>query len=459
VLKFETKNEKGEVTGKFTPEELLTKAGPLPPTEESKVDEKALAAKEAEAERKAGELVELVKAGPKPATAEDKAKILAELNTAREKYRELQAARVQSDQLEEDKASMRRRITDLENQLASTTKSATQEGHIDLVNKESEKLNKLYDELDALRGGKPAPTESPLALFQRDNLLRTAIVNGDKKAIELFKRAQKEAEQRGQRGLPEQEKLVQKMEQRFDLPGTVVERTVTDEEYDSIMNKVQTELDRITTLQGNAKETYLQKAERLWKEMEDKKAESENKEFTPHKRSMARRTYNARLKEYETILNGYITPAREEIYRLYGLLYTKKEVGKASEIAEEKAKETEREGRSEREVSKEVKRAKKLEEGKGIKAAPARVARELGYDTEEYQTLATTAQKKVDAKVAQYNTFVAKAKQQLEKLKGKKGDPEKAEVMRKEMEAAKSVAENNPDDARSEERRVGKECE
>jgi hypothetical protein len=401
-------------------------AGPLPPTEEEKsrgkIDKEAIASKEAEAERKAGELVELVKAGPKPAAAEDKAKILAELNTAREKYRELQAARVQSDQLEEDKASMRRRITDLENQLASTTKSATQEGHIDFVNKESEKLNKLYDEIDALRGGKPTPTESPLALFQRDNLLRTAIVNGDKKTIELFKRAQKEAEQRGQRGLPEQEKFVQKMEQRFDLPGTVVERTVSDEEYDSIMDKVEVQLNKINNKQGNAKESYIQKAERLWKEMQTFDAAAQDETATAHQRAMARRTYNARLKEYETIINGHINPAREEIYRLYNQLYTKKEVGKASEIAEEKQKETDRVGRSEREVSKEVKRAKKLEEGKGIKAAPARVARELGYDTEEYQTLATTAQKKVDAKVAQYNAFVNKAKDQLTKIKEKKGD-------------------------------------
>ena len=430
--------------------------------------DKDIAAKEAEAERKAGELVELVKAGPKPAAAEDKAKILAELNTAREKYRELQAVRVQSDLLEENKASMRRRITDLENQLASTTKSATQEGHIDFVNKESEKLNKLYDELDALRGGKPAPTESSLALFQRDNLLRTAIANDDKKTVDILTRAQKEADQRAQRGMSEKDVRTERMQQRLDLPGTVVERVVNDEEYDSIMDKIEVQLNKINKKQGNAKESYAQKAERLLKEMSTFEAAAENKEATAHQRAMARRTYNAKLKEYETIVNGHITPAQKEMEALYKQLYTKKEVASASEIAQAEQKEVDRTGREKKELSKEAKKAKsfnvlpeqvaeeKTEEGKkanqqkigkGIKAAPERVARELGYDTEEYQKLATAAQKKIDTKVAQYNTFVTKAKQQLEKLKGKKGDPEKAEVMRKEMEAAKNVAENNPDDA------------
>jgi hypothetical protein len=403
-------------------------AGPLPPTEEEKsrgkIDKEAIAAKEAEAESQAAQLVEFVKAGPQAATKENKDAAMAKVNAARAQLTALKEASQDkpAGALDEEIAAANIKLKQAMEGLLALNKSDIRSSHIDAVNAKSEKLNKLYDEIDALRGGKPAPTASPMSLFHLDNLVRTAVVNGDKKTIELFRRAQKEAERRGQRGLPEQEKLVQKMEQRLDLPGTVVERTVNDEEYDSIMDKVEVQLNKINNKQGNAKESYIQKAERLWKEMQTFDAAAQDESATAHQRAMARRTYNARLKEYETIINGHINPAREEIYRLYNQLYTKKEVGKASEIAEEKQKETDRAGRSEREVSKEVKRAKKLEEGKGIKAAPARVARELGYDTEEYQTLATTAQKKVDAKVAQYNAFVNKAKDQLTKIKEKKGD-------------------------------------
>ena len=413
-----------------------------------RADQATIAAKEAEAEKQATELVALVKAGPKESTQEQKDAAMAEVNAARAKLTELKEASQSAGAGEFDEriASANIELKQAMDSLQAVGKRETTPRHITEVNRNSEKLNKLYDELDALRGGKPLPTESPMALFQSDNLLRTAIANGDKRAIDILKRAQKEAEARGQRGLSEQDKLVTKMEQRLDLPGTVVERVVDDEEYDSIMAQVDAQLNKINSKQGNAKESYIQKAERLWKEMQTFEAASQDETATPHQRAMARRTLNAKLTQYETIINGQITPAREAIYALYNQLYTKKEVGKASEIAEEKAKETEREGRSEREVSKEVKRAKKLEEGKGIKAAPARVARELGYETEEYQKLATTAQKKVDAKVAQYNAFVTKAKQQLEKLKGKKGDPEKAEVMRKEMEAAKAIAETEGDE-------------
>ena len=261
-----------------------------------------------------------------------------------------------------------------------------------------------------------------MALFERGNLLRTAIANDDKKTVDILTRAQKEADKRAQRGLSEEDKRTERMQQRLDLPGTVVERVVDDEEYDSIMDKIEVQLNKINKKQGNAKESYTEKAERLLKEMATFEAAAENKEATAHQRAMARRTYNAKLKEYETIVNGHIEPAQKEMEALYKQLYTKKEVASATEIAEEKQKETDRAGREEREVSKEVKQAQKLEAGKGIKAAPARVARDIGYETEEYQKLATAAQKKVDAKVAQYNKFVANAKAQLEKLKGKKGD-------------------------------------
>ena len=419
---------KGEQIPLFAAEEAQPTSTEVIKAEEEKpaekVDEKAIAEKEAEAEKQATELVELVKAGPQAASKAQQDEAIAKVNDARTRLADLKEAAQSkpAGTYDEEIAAANIKLKQATEALETVGKRNVVPRHISDVNAKSEQLNKLYDEIDALRGGKPAPTESPMALFERDNLLRTAIVNGDQKAVDILKRAQKEADRRGQRGLPEQEKLLQRMEQRLDLPGKVVERAVDEEEYDRIMDQVETQLRKINNKQGNAKESYIQKAERLWKEMETFDAAAQNQEATPHQRAMARRTYNAKLKEYETILNGHITPAREAIHALYSQLYSTKEVAPASKIAEEKAKETEREGRSEREVSKEVKRAKKLEEGKGIKAAPARVARELGYETDEYQKLAMAAQKKIDAKVAQYNTFVNKAKDQLAKLKEKKGD-------------------------------------
>jgi hypothetical protein len=427
---------KGETIALFAADEVQPKstkvleagAGPLPPTEEEKsrgkVDEKTVAAKEAEAEKQAIELEKLVKTGPKESTQEQKNAAMAEVNAARAKLTELKAASQSAGAgaLDEELASANIQLKQAMDNLQAVGKRETTPRHITEVNRSSEKLNKLYDEIDALRGGKPLPTETPMALFERGNLLRTAIANDDKKTVDILTRAQKEADQRAQRGMTEEDKRTERMQQRLDLPGTVVERVVDDEEYDSIMDKIEVQLNKINKKQGNAKESYTQKAERLLKEMDTFEAAAENEEATAHQRAMARRTYNAKLKEYETIVNGHIKPAQKEMEALYKQLYTKKEVGSATEIAEAKQKETERAGRSEREVSKEVKRAKKLEEGKGIKAAPERVAREIGQETEAYQKLATAQQKKVDAKVAQYNAFVKKAKDQLAKIKEKKGD-------------------------------------
>jgi hypothetical protein len=417
---------KGETIPLFAADEAQPTSTEVIKPEEatSNVNKETIAAKEAEAEKQATDLVEFVKAGPQAVTEENKAAAMAKVNAAREQLTTLKEAAQDkpAGALDEEIAAANIKLKQAMDDLQAVGKREVVPRHISEVNAKSEQLNKLYDEIDALRGGKPAPTEAPMALFERGNLLRTAIVNDDKKTVDILTRAQKEADLRAQRGMSEKDVRTERMQQRLDLPGTVVERVVNDEEYDSIMDKIEVQLNKINSKQGNAKESYTQKAERLLKEMGTFEAAAENKEATAHQRAMARRTYNAKLKEYETIVKGHIEPAQKAMEELYKQLYTKKEVGSATEVAEAKQKETEREGRSEREVSKEVKRAKKLEEGKGIKAAPARVARDIGYDTEEYQKLATTAQKKIDAKVAQYNKFVAGAKTQLAKLKEKKGD-------------------------------------
>lgn len=401
--------------------------------------DKAIAAKEAEIDEKAKALEALMKGGPKAASEVDnekKAALLAELNTTRQKYYDLQsqegkfsAASAQpgyAEKMDAAKASLRRRISELESDLRAATRktdvSTLRESHITDVNRASEELNKLYFQLDALRGGKPLPTESPMALFQRENLIRTALVNGDKRTADILIRAQKEDERRGQRGMSDKEKLAERVQQRLNLPGTKVERAVFDEDYDATVEEIDNQINKIVAKQGNAKESYLEKAERLYREIKLFEQAAEDPEATPHQRAMARRTYEARLKEYQTILNGRITPAYNELYKLYTSLYKKEEVAPATEIEAKKRAETEAAGRAFREKSTEAKRYERISEGKGVKAAPARVARELGYETEEYQKLATAAQKKIDTKIRQHNTFVEKAKAQLEKVKANKGE-------------------------------------
>jgi len=389
-----------------------------------KVDQRAVTAKEAEIEEKATALVAMMKAGPKAASEEKRAAALAEVNQARERLAFLKERSQAATAGEMDEALNRAQI-DLKNateRLENLSKKEALPRHITEVNRASEELNKLYAELDALRGGRPLPTESPMALFQRENLIRTALVNGDKRTADILLRAQREDERRGQRGMSDKEKLAERVQQRLNLPGTVVERAVFDEDYDATVEEIDNQINKIVSKQGNAKESYLQKAERLYREMQLFAQAAEDPEATPHQRAMARRTFEARLKEYETILNGRITPAYNELYKLYTSLYTKKEVAPASEIEAKKRAETEAAGRAPREKSREAKQYERITEGKGVKAAPARVARELGYETEEYQKLAAAAQKKIDTKIRQHNAFVEKAKAQLEALKAKKGE-------------------------------------
>lgn len=419
---------KGETVPLFAAEQAQPMATEVVKPEENK-EEKA---KEAEIEEQVKKVVEMTKAGPKAVPAENKAKVMAELNDARQKYYALQSREGKvsdasampgyDEKVEAAKASLRRRIGELERDLSSMSERATKAGHISAVNQESEKLNKLYSELDALRGGKALPTESPMELFKRENLIRTALVNGDKRTAELLQRAQKEEERRGQRGMPEKEKLAARLQQRLDLPGTVVQRAVFDEDYDATVEEIDKTINKIVGTPGNAKESYLNKAERLYREMQTFAQAAEDPEATPHQRAMARRTFEARFKEYETIMNGRITPAYNELYSLYTSLYKKQEAAPASEVQAKKKAESEKEGRSKRELSREAKQQAKIQEGEGVKAAPERVARDIGYETEEYQKFAAPLQKKLDTKVKQFNAFIEKAKAQLAALKEKKGD-------------------------------------
>lgn len=82
--------------------------------------------------------------------------------------------------------------------------------------------------------------------------------------------------------------------------------------------------------------------------------------------------------------------------------------------------------RVEKTLSKEAKQARKGETAKGLKADPARVARELGENTEEYRLEKEAAQAETDKINAQYDKWNDSAKAKLAAIKAKKGDTSEA---------------------------------
>ena len=170
---------------------------------------------------------------------------------------------------------------------------------------------------------------------------------------------------------------------------------------------------------GNAKRSMLQIAHDNYAVYEARlaKLEAAQAEKAPAaKINTLQNQVDTSLRNYTKSVNR-IKPYRDKLDAAMAKLY------KTTEVAtpRQKAAETAALGKSAREMSREAKQTKKVEEGK-VSASAARVARELGFKTDEYQKLATTAQKKVDAKVEAHNKFVEKTNKALTALKKQVGD-------------------------------------
>jgi len=284
-----------------------------------------------------------------------------------------------------------------------------------------------------------------LDLFSDFNLLNTAIQNRDERTIANMQRAREEADKKALAAaaskMSPREEVYEALKDKI---GNIIRRERNYDVYEATINGERQEVylsdavaKEISELRrkveepiGNAKRSMLQIAHDNYAVYEARLAKLEEAQaanVAAVKITTLQNQVNTALRKYEGSVNR-IKPYRDALDAAMAKLY------KTTEVAtpRQKAAETAALGKSAREMSREAKQTKKVEEGK-VSASAARVARELGFETEEYQKLATTAQKKVDARVKAHNTFIEKTNKALAALKKQVGD---TSDLYKEKEAA-----------------------
>lgn len=411
---------------------------------ETNVDKEAIAAKQAEADALLDELTamspkytsqnKLVNT-PQGLPEAARTNLISALNARRAKYRELQelSARVSaasaqpgySEKMDAQMESLRRQIAALEKQLAASSKAGATTAHIAEYNTKSEKLNQLYADIDALRGGF-VRTPEPSLLFGKRNLLYTKAANTgnaeDMLALRLYEQAQAraKADKEKQDTRAQKEARIKAEQTRFDLPGRKVERTVYEEEYDRVMQEVETLMRKVPNPQGNAKKSVFQRAEELYAEISALEKLIESPEASAKEKGYARRKLETRLKDYTPLLK-FIQNTRDEVSALLKSLTKVEPVKSDSVIEAEKAAALEAAGRTYREPSKQQKRFEKAKKGT-MKADPSRVARDLAVGTDQYKTAVAELEKQDAKEQKLFDEFKEKGKKGLADFKEKFGE-------------------------------------
>ena len=419
MLTLDARTEKGETVAELEKKYAQATQGPQPkaPDYSKEIEEK-----EAEADKLLAQLIETMKRGPQAIAAENKAAALAALTEARENLRKTQEAAAAKPSAERDEA-----VSDAQYKLAQLTRSfeglspaALRERHISEINSQSEQLNQLYADIDALRGGVQRAVPPP-TLFSKRNQLYTAAATGDIDAVRRlldYDKAQEKQAKLEAEPTPA-EKVAEALEPKVKS-RKVSQRIVFDDHYDAVMEEVETLRNKIIKPQGNAKKSILQRAEELYPEIEALQKYIADKNVSAVERGNKRRTLQAKIKEYEPLQNAMVN-ARDKIDALLRSLHTVETVGTKAEIAAAEKQALDIAGKSKREKSREQKAFEKQQKGT-VKADPDRIARELGEPTDAYRAYAAPLLKAIKAKADSFNKFLATGKERLAALKEKVGD-------------------------------------
>jgi hypothetical protein len=312
-------------------------------------------------------------------------------------------------------------------------------------------VEQLQNELSNLKEGKPSGIT--LDLFSDFNLLNTAIQNRDERTIARMQRAREDADRKAlaaasSKMAPREEvyealkndinKIVRR-ERNYDTYEITLNKNTPEEETreiyvsDAVAQEIADLRNTVEKPIGNAKRSMLQIAHdnyaiyeaRLTKLEEAKAAKAPAAKINTLKNQV-----NTALRNYTKSVDR-IKPYRDKLDAAMAKLYTTTEVA----TPRQKAAETAALGKSARETSSQVKQAKKVAQGK-VKVSEAKVAQELGETMDEYQAFAAPYQKRLQAKVDQFNKFIATANERLAKLKETLIDAKEVAAVEKQLNAA-----------------------
>lgn len=267
-----------------------------------------------------------------------------------------------------------------------------------------------------------------LDLFGEENIIRTAIRNGDQRTINNIQAA-KDKEKLKERDVAkaERDRITKLLDERLDLTGKKVTRTVTPEEYDRTMALIEAEKRKVELPQRNAKKSLLQEINDLADEHAQLTAQMESGIATPTMREKvagvqaklgkgeapAERPMNAGEKyqlqrKIDAVLNRYntklgqIKPIREKIEALYKGMYKVEEAKAASVVEGEKRTVENLRALSVRGKSKQAATAARINRGDVRKEAEASekmrsLAAELGREDPRYIQLVKETQRRIKA--------------------------------------------------------------
>lgn len=296
------------------------------------------------------------------------------------------------------------------------------------------KVADLKKQLADLQNVKPERIDTKsLDLFGEENVIRTALRNGDQRTIDRIQ-AEKEKIKLGQldEEKAKRDALTKALDERLDLTGKKVTRNVTPEEYDRIMADIETEKRKVELPQRNAKKSLLQEIHDLADEhaaltsqmekgvaaptMREKVAGVQaklGKGEAPAERPMnagekyqLQRKIDAVVNKYNTKL-GQIKPIREKIEAMYKSMYKVEEAKAASVVEGEKRTVENLRALSVRGKSKQAATASRINRGDVRKEAEASekmrsLAAELGREDPRYTQLVKEVQRRIKAQTEKY---------------------------------------------------------
>lgn len=172
------------------------------------------------------------------------------------------------------------------------------------------RVTDLRKQLADLQNVKPERLDTKsLDLFGEENVIRTALRNGDQRTIDRIQ-AEKEKIKLGQldEEKAKRDALTKALDERLDLTGKKVTRTVTPEEYDRIMADIETEKRKVELPQRNAKKSLLQEIHDLADEHAALTAQMESGIATP--------TMREKVAGLQEKMKGAL-PSQELIDRIY----------------------------------------------------------------------------------------------------------------------------------------------
>jgi hypothetical protein len=253
-----------------------------------------------------------------------------------------------------------------------------------------------------------------LDLFTPQNIVRTAIRNKDERTLANIQAAEEKAKMAGlDVAKAERDRLIKVLDERLNLTGTKVTRTVTPEEYETNMRKVDALKSIVENPQGNAKLSYLETLQELAKQEQVLVDLFNERKGQNRKTAMIEKKLEKVRNDYNTVLEKKVQPTVKAIEDIHKGMYKAEPAATAEDLAEKKKAESARQVEStlrrDKEgkvvgavVSREAKTARRINEGDVRKEAEKsekmrNLARELGREEAQYIQFVKEQQRQLKA--------------------------------------------------------------